>query len=94
MLITLLMIGMRLLAGFYLKHLYGARNALLAALALSMPLTLLIAVATIGYTASIIDIIIYYQLILASLFEVIISMLAIKLIRKGKGTQIEEDVTP
>jgi len=31
---------------------------------------------------------------LASLFEVIISMLAIKLIRKGKGTQIEEDATP
>ena len=29
LLITLLMIGMRLLAGFYLKHLYGPRNALL-----------------------------------------------------------------
>ena len=88
LLITLLMIGMRVLAGFYLKGLYGSRNALLVAFALSMPLTLLIAVATIGYTASIIDIIIYYQLILSSLFEVIISMLAIKLLRKKK------DATP
>jgi Kef-type K+ transport system membrane component KefB len=88
--ITLLMIGMRLLAGFYLSGLSGSRDALLVAFALPMPLTLLIAVATIGYTASIIDIIIYYQLILASLFEVIISMLAIKLIRRGSSTSHSE----
>ena len=92
LLITFLMIGMRLLAGFHLKSLYGSRNALLAALSLSMPLTLIIAVATIGYTASIIDIIIYYQLILASLFEVIISMLAIKLIRRGGKSEEETSI--
>ncbi len=84
-LITLLMIGMRILGGYHLKRIAGDRNALLSAFALSMPLTLIIAVATIGYDASIIDIIIYYQLILASLFEVILSMLAIKLLRKGGG---------
>ena len=81
LLITLLMIGMRILGGYHLKRIAGDRNALLSAFALSMPLTLIIAVATIGYDASIIDIIIYYQLILASLFEVILSMLAIKLLR-------------
>jgi len=83
LLITLLMIGMRILGGYHLKRIAGERNALLSAFALSMPLTLIIAVATIGYDASIIDIIIYYQLILASLFEVILSMLAIKLLRRG-----------
>ena len=83
LLITLLMIGMRILGSYHLKRIAGDRNALLSAFALSMPLTLIIAVATIGYDASIIDIIIYYQLILASLFEVILSMLAIKFLRKG-----------
>jgi len=81
LLITALMIGMRILAGYHLRRISGERNALLAAFALSMPLTLIIAVATIGYDASIIDIIIYYQLILASLFEVILAMLAVKLLQ-------------
>lgn len=83
LLITALMIGMRILGAFHLKPIAGSRHALLSAFALSMPLTLIIAVATIGYDASIIDIIVYYQLILASLFEVILSMFAIKLVRKG-----------
>jgi len=82
LLITFLMIGMRILAAYHLKQVDGESSALLAAFALSMPLTLIIAVATIGYDASIIDIIVYYQLILASLFEVILSMLAIKLLRR------------
>ncbi len=85
LLITFIMIGMRILGGFHLKRISGERDALLTSFALAMPLTLIIAVATIGYDASIIDIIIYYQLILASLFEVILSMLAIKLLRKGRG---------
>ena len=87
LLITLLMVGMRVLGGYHLKHIAGERTALLAAFALSMPLTLIIAVATIGYDASIIDIIVYYQLILASLFEVILSMLAIKLLRRKSQTE-------
>ena len=88
LLITAVMLTMRILAGFYLKKISGSRNALLIAFALSMPLTLLIAVATIGYTASIIDLNIYYQLILASLFEVIIAMVAIKIIRNVKVTEL------
>ncbi len=81
MLITSLMILMRVLAAFVLKKHYGPRNALLAGISLSMPLTLLIAVATIGYETHLIDLLSYYQLILASLFEILVSMVAIKLLQ-------------
>ena len=84
LLITLLMITMRVLAAFVLKKHYGSRNALLAGFSLSMPLTLLIAVATIGYETHLIDLLSYYQLILASLFEILVSMVVIKLIQ-GQG---------
>jgi len=80
-LITAIMISMRIMAAFLLRSISGSRDAILIALSLSMPLTLLVAVATIGYTANHINLTVYYQLILASLFEVIISMVAIKLIR-------------
>jgi len=80
LLITAVMIAIRILAGFYLKRVSGSLNALLVAFSLSMPLTLLIAVATIGYNTQGIGSITYYQLILASLFEIIISMVAIKLL--------------
>ena len=89
-LITFLMIMMRILAAFVLKKHYGSRNALLAGLSLSMPLTLLIAVATIGYEAHLIDLLSYYQLILASLFEILISMTAIKLIQQSGYASQEE----
>lgn len=93
LLITVVMIAIRILAGFYLQHLNGSLDALLVALSLSMPLTLLIAVATIGYNTKGIGAITYYQLILASLFEIIISMVAIKLLlyyntRKEKSKKI------
>ncbi len=81
-LITTLMIIIRLLSAFVLKNIYGAKNALLVAFSLSMPLTLLVAVATIGYNAKLIDLLSYYQLILASLLQILISMIAIKLLSK------------
>ncbi len=84
LLITFLMILIRILSAVVLKHVSGSRNALLSALALSMPLTLLVAVATIGYETHLIDLLSYYQLILATLFEIIISMIAIKILQKGK----------
>ncbi len=87
LLITFLMILMRILAAFVLKKHYGPRNALLAGLSLSMPLTLLIAVATIGYETHLIDILSYYQLILASLFEILVSMVTIKLLQGQKYRQ-------
>ena len=79
-LITFLMITLRVLSAFYLRKIYSKRDALLVAFALSMPLTLLIAVATIGYSTDNIDKITYYQLILASLFEVLIAMPTIKIL--------------
>jgi len=88
-LITFLMILIRLLAAFVLKKIDGSRNALLVGMSLSMPLTLLIAVATIGYETHLIDLLSYYQLILASLFEILISMTTIKLLQNRAGTQKE-----
>jgi Kef-type K+ transport system membrane component KefB len=76
--ITAVMFGIRMLAAFYLRTLIDGRSAVMIALSLSMPLTLQVAVATIGYATKNIDITTYYQLILASLFEVIIAMVAIK----------------
>ncbi|WP_434658026.1 hypothetical protein [Sulfurimonas sp. NW9] len=45
-----------------------------------MPLTLLIAMATLAYTANSIDQLHYYAFILAALFQVISIMIIIKLI--------------
>ncbi len=80
LLITFLMILSRILAAVVLKGISGSRDALLIALSLSMPLTLLVAVATIGYETKLLDLLSYYQLILASIFEILISMILIKVI--------------
>jgi Kef-type K+ transport system membrane component KefB len=80
LLISSLMMLSRVLAAIVLKHITNSKDALLVALSLSMPLTLLVAVATIGYETKWIDILSYYQLILASIFEIIISMTVIKII--------------
>ena len=88
LLITVLMIVSRLLAAIVLKGISGSRNALLIALSLSMPLTLLVAVATIGYETKLLDLLTYYQLILASIFEILLSMTIIKAIQaKVKRTK-------
>jgi Kef-type K+ transport system membrane component KefB len=80
LLITAIMMASRIAGGYILHSISGTKNALLASISLSMPLTLMIAVATIGYEVRMIDILTYYQLILASLFEIIISMVTIKLL--------------
>lgn len=84
MLITVLMIISRVLAAFALRSISGAENALLIALSLSMPLTLLVAVATIGYNTKLLDLLTYYQLILASIFETLISMTIIKILQSSR----------
>lgn len=80
LLITAIMMASRIAGGYIFHSISGNKNAMLSAISLSMPLTLMIAVATIGYEVKMIDILTYYQLILASLFEIIFSMVAIKLI--------------
>jgi len=84
LLITFLMILSRILAAVVLKGISGSRDALLIALSLSMPLTLLVAVATIGYETKLLDLLSYYQLILASIFEILISMVSIKILYSKK----------
>jgi len=80
-LITFLMILSRILAAVTLRRISGTKDALLAALSLSMPLTLLIAVATIGYDTKLLDLLNYYQLILASIFEILIVMVTLKILQ-------------
>ncbi len=86
LLITAVMFGMRLLAAFYLRTVIDKRSALMVALALSMPLTLQVAVATIGYTTQHIDMLTYYQMILASLFDVVLGMVGIKMLHASIRT--------
>ena len=86
-LITVLMLLSRIFAAVVLKGISGSKDALLIALSLSMPLTLLVAVATIGYETKWIDLLSYYQLILASIFEIIISMTVIKILNAKKRVE-------
>ena len=87
LLITVLMIVSRLFAAIVLKGISGKKDAVLIALSLSMPLTLLVAVATIGYDTKLIDLLTYYQLILASIFEILISMTIIKILQSKHLTE-------
>ncbi len=87
LLITFLMILARVLAAIALKHIHGSKEALLVGLSLSMPLTLLVAVATIGYETKLLDLLSYYQLILASIFEILLVMVTIKILQSKKSTQ-------
>ncbi|MEA1920456.1 MAG: cation:proton antiporter [Campylobacterota bacterium] len=79
-LISFAMIMMRLASSLVFMKPLGLRDSLLMGLSHSMPLTLLIALATLAYHANSIDKLHYYALILASLFQVIVVMIAIKLL--------------
>ena len=82
LLITLVMLLMRVVsAGVFVKEL-GHRGAILMGLSHSMPLTLLVAMATLAYYANSIDKLHYFAFILASLFQVILVMVLIKLLKK------------
>jgi len=80
LLVSALMIGIRAVAAMVFNQSGSPKDSLLLALSHSMPLTLLIAIATLAYHQHSIDKFHYYAFILASLFEVIFVMLAIKLI--------------
>jgi Kef-type K+ transport system membrane component KefB len=82
----ILLVGMftiRVLSAFILSFITEKREALLIAFALSMPLTLMIAIATIAKDNHRIGEFDYNAVILASLLEVIISMVVIKLLVKS-----------
>ena len=82
LIITAAMVAMRVVGALVFKNILGFRSAILLGLSHSMPLTLLIAVATIAYHSSSIDKLHYFAFILASLFQVIIVTVLIKLIHK------------
>ncbi len=80
LLIVTLSLAVKIAATFVLKKYLSTLEILLTALSLSMPLTLLVAVATIGYETKYITLIDYYALILAAITEILIAMTAIKLL--------------
>jgi len=82
--ITLVMIFMRVFAAFVFVKDLGVVDTILLGLSHAMPLTLLIAMATLAYHAKSIDQFHYDAFILASLFQVISVMITIKLINLYK----------
>ena len=82
--IALIMIFMRVIASLVFIKKLGLIDSVLMGLSHSMPLTLLIAMATLAYNAKSIDILHYYAFILAALFQVISVMVVIKLINNYK----------
>jgi len=80
--ITVIMLFIRLIASSVFIKLFGVRNSVLLGLSHAMPLTLLIAVATLAYNAKSIDRFNYEAFILASLLEVIVAMVSIKLLTR------------
>ncbi|WP_187647445.1 cation:proton antiporter [Nitrosophilus labii] len=86
LMITFLMIFIRVASSFVFIKILGFKNSLLFGLSHSMPLTLLVAIATLAYHAKSIDNFYYLAFILASLFEVLIVMTSIKIIMKLKRT--------
>lgn len=71
---------LRLLPSFFFVKILGFKGSVLFGLSLSMPLTLLIAIATIAHKANTISENLYFSFILASLFGAIFCMIAIKII--------------
>ncbi len=82
LLITFSMIGIRVLASLAFVGYLDVRERILFSFSHSMPLTLLIAIVTLAYQNSSITQFYYFAFILASLFEVLISIVSIKLISR------------
>lgn len=88
--IALVMVAMRVIASLVFIKELGVIDSILMGLSHSMPLTLLIAMATLAYNGNSIDILHYYAFILASLFQVISVMIVIKIINNYKQKKEEE----
>ncbi len=89
-LIALTMIMIRIVAALSFYRTMTPKEIILFALSHAMPLTLLIAIATLAYQNQSISQKIYYAFILASLFEVLIVMVAIKLIHRFWHTELQK----
>ena len=82
--IAFVMIAMRVVASLVFIKELKLWDSILMGLSHSMPLTLLIAMATLAFGANSIDELHYYAFILAALFQVISVMIVIKLINNYK----------
>ncbi|MCV3386743.1 cation:proton antiporter [Campylobacter lari] len=78
--LTAFMIGLRILCAMTFVKILGLKNTFLFGLSHSMPLTLLIAVATLSYQTNIIAQDIYSGLVLTALLEAILAISLIKFI--------------
>jgi Kef-type K+ transport system membrane component KefB len=85
--IAIAMITMRVISSFVFVKELGVIDTILMGLSHSMPLTLLIAMATLAYSSNSIDKLHYYAFILASLIEVIAVMISIKIFHNIKTKQ-------
>lgn len=88
--IALVMVLMRLVASLVFTKELGLMDALLMGFSHSMPLTLLIAMATLAFSANSIDQLHYYAFILAALFQVISVMIIIKILNIYKAKKERE----
>ena len=84
LLITFLSFIIKIVSAFVFYKRFALKEIILFALSLSMPLTLLVAIATIGYDMKLISILNYFSLILAAILEVFLAMIAIKILSKRK----------
>jgi Kef-type K+ transport system membrane component KefB len=82
--ITVLMIVLRIISALVFIKDLGFKNTTLFGLSLSMPLTLLIATATLAYQNNTIDSYWYTVLVTTAVLEVIVVMLGVKFINKLK----------
>ncbi|EAJ5673942.1 cation:proton antiporter [Campylobacter lari] len=78
--LTAFMIGLRILCAMTFVKILGLKNTFLFGLSHSMPLTLLIAIATLSYQTNIITQDIYSGLVLTALLEAILAISLIKFI--------------
>jgi len=78
--VVIFMIGVRIVSGFVLINVLKIKEIVLFGLSLSMPLTLLIATATLAHQNHTISDYWYNVLVFASVVEVVVSMISIKII--------------
>ncbi|MEA3383795.1 MAG: cation:proton antiporter [Campylobacterota bacterium] len=91
LLITISMVLIRFLSSMLFVKDIGFKNSTLLALSHSMPLTLLIAVATLAFQNQSISQFYYYAFILGAIFEVIFVMILIRLISNSKMKNEKSD---
>ncbi len=82
LILTFLMIFLRVVSSFLFFKELKLKNTILFGFSLSMPLTLLIAIATLAYQNKVLDDYWFTVVVTAAVLEVIVTMLGIKYIQK------------